>query len=241
MVLVTGSGGGIGAGIARRVHAAGARVAIHYAAREAPAAALAAELGERACVVHGDVERDAAALCDAVVAAFGRIDALVNNAAIQPVGALLALSDADVREMLRVDVAGCIALTRAIAERAIAGGTGGAIVNIASIEGLQPAVGHSHYAAAKAALLMHTRAAALELGPHGIRVNAVAPGLIDAPGLAQAWPDGVGRWTAACPLARLGSPEDVADAVLFLLAPASRWISGATLVVDGGMLARPTW
>jgi 3-oxoacyl-[acyl-carrier protein] reductase len=191
--------------------------------------------------VHGDVERDASVVCDAVVAAFGRIDALVNNAAIQPVGALLALSECDVAEMLRVDVAGCIAMTREAAECMIAGNAGGTIVNIASIEGLHPAVGHSHYAAAKAALLMHTRAAALELGAHAIRVNAVAPGLIDAPGLAGAWPDGVGRWTAACPLARLGTPEDVADAVLFLLAPASRWISGATLIVDGGMLARPTW
>jgi len=90
-------------------------------------------------------------------------------------------------------------------------------------------------------VLMHARAAALELGPHGIRVNAVAPGLIDRDGLAEAWPDGVARWQAACPLGRLGTPDDVADAVLFLLSDAARWISGATLTVDGGMLARPTW
>ncbi len=127
------------------------------------------------------------------------------------------------------------------AKHFIGRGDGGAIVNVASIEGLQPAAGHSHYAASKAAVIMHTRAAALELGAQRIRVNAVAPGLIDRAGLADAWPDGVGRWLAACPLERLGTTEDVADAVLFLLSDAARWITGTTLVVDGGMLARPTW
>ncbi len=224
-VLVTGSSGGIGAGIARRLHAAGARVAIHYAQHGSPAVALARELGERTCVVGGDVERDAEALCAMVAAAFGRIDAVVNNAAVQPVTPLLDLSGDDVGELLRVNVAGVAAVTRAAAAAMIAQGGGGAIVDIASIEGLQPAAGHSHYAASKAA----------------VRVNAVAPGLIDREGLAQAWPDGVARWQAACPLGRLGTPDDVADAVLFLLSDAARWITGATLTVDGGMLARPTW
>ena len=239
-VLVTGSSSGIGAGIARRLQAAGARVAVHYAAGRAAAEALAVELGERACVVHGDVERDAERLCSDVIAAFGRLDAVVNNAGIQPVAPLLDLNADDVREMLRVNVAGVAAVTRAAAQHMI-DARGGAIVNVASIEGLQPAAGHSHYAASKAAVLMHTRAAALELGPHRIRVNAVAPGLIDRAGLAEAWPDGVQRWQAACPLERLGTTDDVADAVLFLLSDAARWITGATLVVDGGMLARPTW
>ena len=241
VVLVSGSGSGIGAGIARRLYAAGARVAVHYARGRAAAEMLARELGERACVVHGDVERDAEQLCSDVIDAFGRLDALVNNAGIQPVAPLVDLDADDVREILRVNVAGVVALTRAAARHIIARGDGGAIVNVASIEGLQPATGHSHYAASKAAVIMHARAAALELGPHRIRVNCVAPGLIERAGLAEAWPDGVHRWLAACPLDRLGTTEDVADAVLFLLSNAARWISGATLVVDGGMLARPTW
>jgi NAD(P)-dependent dehydrogenase (short-subunit alcohol dehydrogenase family) len=121
-------------------------------------------------------------------------------------------------------------------------GDGGAIVNIASIEGLQPAFDHSHYAASKAAVIMHTRAAALELGSRGIRVNCVSPGLIDVAGrLEHAWPSGVERWHAAAPLHRLGRPDDVADAVLFLASDAARWITGANLVVDGGVLARNTW
>ena len=119
---------------------------------------------------------------------------------------------------------------------------GGAIVNIASIEGLQPAFDHSHYAASKAAVIMHTRAAALELGRRGVRVNCVSPGLIDVEGgLEHAWPSGVERWHAAAPLHRLGRPDDVADAVLFLASDAARWITGANLVVDGGVLAHNTW
>lgn len=241
VVLVTGSGSGIGAGIARRVYAAGARVAVHYVQQRVAAEMLARELGDRAAVVHGDVERDAERMCADVIAAFGRLDAVVNNAGIQPVAPLLELGADDVREMLRVNVAGVAAVTRAAAAHMIGRGDGGAIVNIASIEGLAPARGHSHYAAAKAAVLMHTRAAALELGAHRIRVNAVAPGLIDRAGLAAAWPDGVERWLAACPLERLGTTDDVGDAALFLLSDGARWITGATLVVDGGMLARPTW
>lgn len=240
-IVVTGARGGIGAGIARRLHAAGARVAIHAHSHHDEAERIARELGDRACVVGGDVERDADAICDAVAAAFGAVDAVVNNAAVQPVGALVDLGREDVAEMLRVNVAGTTAMTRAAAARMIARGRGGAIVHVASIEGLQPAHGHSHYAASKAAVIMHARAAALELGRHGIRVNAVAPGLIDRDGLAEAWPDGVSRWLAACPLGRLGTAQDVADAVLFLLSDAARFVSGATLTVDGGMLANNTW
>jgi NAD(P)-dependent dehydrogenase (short-subunit alcohol dehydrogenase family) len=112
---------------------------------------------------------------------------------------------------------------------------------VASIEGLQPAFAHSHYSASKAAVLMHTRSAALEFGPLGIRVNALAPGLIDREGLRAAWPEGVERWQSKAPLGRLGEAQDVADACLFLLSDAARWITGATLNVDGGMLTHPIW
>ena len=120
-------------------------------------------------------------------------------------------------------------------------GRGGAIVNIASIEGSDPATGHAHYSTSKAGMIMLSRAAALEYGPVGIRVNCVSPGLIDRDGLAEDWPDGVNRWLDRAPLGRLGTPQDVADAVLFLLSPAARWISGTNLVVDGGMSAQSRW
>lgn len=88
---------------------------------------------------------------------------------------------------------------------------------------------------------MHARASALELGPRGVRVNVVSPGLIARPGIEEQWPEGVERWQQAAPLGRLGEPEDVANACAFLLSDLSSWITGAEIIVDGGVLARPTW
>ena len=117
----------------------------------------------------------------------------------------------------------------------------GAIVNIASIEAQNPAVAHSHYDAAKSGIVMYTRAAAQELGRQGIRVNAVSPGLIWRDGLDTDWPDGVARYLRAAPLSRLGRPDDVADACLFLASSGARWITGANLVVDGGVLTNTVY
>jgi 3-oxoacyl-[acyl-carrier protein] reductase len=237
VAIVTGGSGTIGAAIARRFHEAGASVLVHGFRNLDAAERLATELKPRAATVSGDVERDARAICAAAVERFGRLDVLVNNAATQPVARLREIGNDDLNELLRVNVTGLAALTREAAALMTAGG---AIVNIASIEGLQPAANHSHYAASKAAVIMHTRAAALELGP-AIRVNSVSPGLIRASGLETTWPEGIARWHAAAPLERLGEPTEVADAVLFLASRAARWITGANLVVDGGVLARNTW
>jgi NAD(P)-dependent dehydrogenase (short-subunit alcohol dehydrogenase family) len=238
VALVTGASGNIGAAIARRLHQAGASVALHYSGNQSPVALLLHELGHDAIAVGGDVERDAVAIIGHVAAHYARLDILVNNAGIQPVKALLDITADETNEMLRVNVGGVIAMTTAAA--AIMGRES-SIVNVASIEGLQPARGHSHYNASKAAVLMHTRAAALELGANGVRVNSVSPGLIHVAGIDHVWPDGVKRWKDACPLGRMGQPDDVADAVLFLASPAARWISGSNLVVDGGVLTNNTW
>ena len=248
VALVTGASRGIGAGVAIRLAEAGADVAlVHRTAASAEAAAHVAgrvrALGRRSLVIEADVA-DPAAVEDTVetaVGALGRIDHVVNNAGLQPVVGLLEVTPQQWDEVQAVNVRGAFLVTQAAARRMIAAGRGGAIVDIASIEGLQPTFVHSHYAASKAAVIMQARAAALELGPHGIRVNAVAPGLIDTGSLEADWPTGVTRWHAAAPLGRLGTPADVADACLFLCSPAARWISGATLVVDGGVLAHPTW
>jgi NAD(P)-dependent dehydrogenase (short-subunit alcohol dehydrogenase family) len=239
VAIVTGASGNIGAGIARRLHEAGASVAVHANARREGADAIVSELGSRAIAIVGDVERDAAALCAVTVEAFGAVNIVVNNAGIQPVAPINAISAHDMSEMLRVNVGGVAAMTREAA--ALMTGDRCSVVNISSIEGLQPAFMHSHYCASKAAVIMHTRAAALELGPQGIRVNCVSPGLIDVDGLEEGWPDGVARWAAAAPLHRRGTPGDIADAVLFLVSPAAKWVTGANLVVDGGVLAHNTW
>jgi NAD(P)-dependent dehydrogenase (short-subunit alcohol dehydrogenase family) len=120
-------------------------------------------------------------------------------------------------------------------------GGGGAIVNVSSISAFRPSLDLVHYSAAKAALEMLTRSSAVELGPKGIRVNAVAPGVVWREGIEEAWPEGVSAYRAKAPLGRIGQPEDVADACLFLASPAARWITGTTLVVDGGVLAAPAF
>lgn len=245
MALVTGASGGIGRAIALRLSEAGASVALHFHRKPEAAAELAAAIqaqGGRACALGADL-RDEAAVARLLAQAereLGAIDILVNNAADQSVAPLSDMSLQDWREMMSSTLDSAFLTTQGAA-RSMAARGGGAVVNIASIEALAPAAGHAHYASAKAALLMFTRAAALEYGQQGVRVNAVSPGLIDRPGLATDWVDGVQRWQAAAPLGRLGQGADVADAVLFLSSNASRWISGANLVVDGGVSARSSW
>ena len=233
--LVTGASGNIGRGIARRLAEAGASIIVHFHRDASSARQLADEIGTDAVV---QARLDDAGAIDAIFEEH-RPTLVVNNAAAQPVESLAGLSFDDWRAVLSTNLDGPFLVVQRAA-RAWGNG-GGAIVNIASIEGSDPVTGHAHYATSKAGLLMFTRAAALEYGAHGIRVNCVSPGLIDHEGLADDWPDGVERWRQRAPLGRLGTAKDVADAVLFLLSPAARWISGTNLVVDGGMSAQSRW
>ncbi len=241
VIVVTGAGGGIGGGIARRLIASGATVVAHT--RSSPVDHLVDAGGEPVASVTADLtDPDAAErVVHAALDAHGRIDGLVNNAGIQPVVHFTDMTDDQWTEMIDTNLNAVHRLTAAAATAMRARGTGGSIVHVASIEGRQPTDFHGHYATAKAGLLMHARAAAGALGPHGIRVNSVSPGLIDRPGLADDWPEGVDRWHAAAPLGRMGTPEDVGDACVFLCSDLARWITGADLVVDGGVLTRPTW
>ncbi len=236
-VLVTGASGNIGAAIATRLAEAGATIIAHYNSNEAAARALIGRLG------HGEIAqadlRDETAVDTLFVSS--QPSMLVHNAAAQPVGSLGEMSYADWRAMMAANLDSAFLVTQMAARSWIEARHGGAIVHIGSIEGLDPAAGHGHYATSKAGVMMLTRAAALEFGSSSIRVNCVAPGLIDREGLARDWPDGVARWHDRVPLGRIGSPIDVADAVLFLLSPAARWISGTSLVVDGGMSAQSKW
>ncbi|MGW0517586.1 SDR family NAD(P)-dependent oxidoreductase [Crossiella sp. NPDC003009] len=243
VTLITGAAGGLGHGLARRFAEAGAAVAVHYRTSVTQAHALVAELQDRgtnalalpADLLSPDQVRH---LIESTVDHFGRLDTLVNNAAVQPVQPLPEMTFDQWREVLDTNL-DAVFLTTSTAVRRM--DPGSSVVNIASIEGSQPAFGHAHYSTAKAALLMHTRTAALEYGPLGIRVNAVSPGLLHREGLETQWPEGVERWQRAAPLGRLGQPEDVGNACVFLASPLASWITGQNLVVDGGMSTHPNW
>jgi len=236
VALVTGSGSGHGRGIALRFAEAGASVAVHYRKSEEGARDVARQIeraGGNAVTLQADVSqgREVERLFDRALDAFRRLDILVNNAGIYPTAPLLEMIEEEWETVVRANLKSVQLCTQAAARRMP---QGGAIVNVASIEGLQPMPDHAHYAASKAAVLMHTRAAALELGSRGIRVNAVSPGLLGREGLEAEWPEGVERWLRVVPLGRMGTARDVADACLFLASEAARWITGANLVVDGG-------
>ncbi|MFK0250561.1 SDR family NAD(P)-dependent oxidoreductase [Amycolatopsis azurea] len=240
--LVTGASGGIGGGIALRFAEAGSAVAVHYHRDEASALAVIERVeaaGGTAAAFAADLTDDGECrrLVAAAAAWTGRLDTLVNNAGVQPVEPLPEMSAESWRAVLDANLTSAFSCTQAAAEVM----DGGSVVHIASIEADRPAPGHAHYSSAKAALVMHARAAALEYGPRGLRVNAVSPGLIDRAGLGDAWPDGVRRWEQAAPLGRLGTPEDIANACLFLASPLASWITGHNLTVDGGVSTHPTW
>jgi NAD(P)-dependent dehydrogenase (short-subunit alcohol dehydrogenase family) len=241
VALVTGSGSGLGRGIALRFAEAGARVVVHYNQSASGAHAIVQTIearGGKAVALQANVgdEADVANLFALSIEAFGHIDILINNAGIYPLHSLLDMRTADWDAVIDANLRSAFLCTQSFARHRVAQGKGGAIINITSIEAENPAPMHSHYDAAKAGVLMLTRASAAELGKHSIRVNAVAPGLIWREGIEQAWPEGVARFLDAAPLRRLGRPEDVADACLFLASPAARWITGASLTVDGGVM-----
>jgi 3-oxoacyl-[acyl-carrier protein] reductase len=240
-VIVTGASSGIGAAIARRFGAAGAHVVVHYRSDEAGGRRVAAEIGGAAVGGETTDAAVAAALVAAATVRTGRLDVLVNNAGVQPVVPLVEITEAEWRAVLDANVTATFLCTDAASRQMIAQGGGGSIIHIASIEGSHPAAGHAHYSASKAAVIMHARAAALELGRYGIRVNSVSPGLVHRPGIEQQWPEGVARWEAAAPLGALVTPEDVANACVFLASPLAAAVSGHDLVVDGGVSAAPTW
>ncbi len=240
VIVVTGAGGVIGAGVAERLLLAGATVVAHT--RSSPVE-LSGWDSEPPLTVVADLTTEAgpAEVIAAAISAHGRLDGLVNNAGIQPVAALADLDDEDWRAVIDTNLTAVHRLTSAAAAAMIGAGEGGSIVHVASIEGTQPAPMHEHYSVSKAAVIMHARAAASAYGAQGIRVNAVSPGLIERPGIDEDWPEGVERWRAAAPLGRLGTAADVGDACVFLCSELSRWITGIDLVVDGGVLTRPTW
>ena len=241
--LITGTNQGIGLSIARRLAQAGASVILHGRKETKVLNDLSKELrdqheGGGLILADLSTSHGCSSLMREVKESYGRIELLINNAANQGIAPLIDLDPDSITTMLSTNMAAPMLLTRDFACQAK---PGAAIVNICSIEANRPSLGHSHYASSKAGLLQFTRAAALELGPKNVRVNAVCPGLIDRPGLDQEWPEGRNSWIENVPLKRIGTANDVANAVLFLASDASRFITGSSLNVDGGMDCVSGW
>ena len=233
--LVTGAARRIGAAIARRLHADGASVVLHYRGAEAEAAALEAELNAARAGSAAKVKADLLApvapkvLVDCALERFGRLDLLVNNASTFYPTAIGSIEAAQWEELIGSNLRAPLFIAQAAAAELAK--RGGAIVNIADIHAERPLKGYAVYSIAKAGLVALTRALALELGPD-VRVNAVAPGAIVWPDDGQFPPPERGRIVATTPLARLGKPEEIARAVHFLAT--APFVTGQVLAVDGG-------
>ena len=238
--LVTGASRGIGRAIALALAAEGADVVVNYAGSEAAAKAVAAEIeamGRKALVLQADISSNesATAMVDAAVKEFGRIDILVNNAGITRDGLLMRMKEEDWDAVLTTNLKGVFNYTKA-AVKYMMKQKAGRIVSISSVVGLMGNAGQANYAAAKAGVLGFTKAVAKEVAARGITVNAIAPGFIQTDMTAVLSEKVVEGMLNTIPLHKLGDPEDIAKAVVFLVSDDAKYITGQTLHVDGGMV-----
>lgn len=238
--LVTGASRGIGRAIALALAAEGADVAVNFAGNEVAAKAVAAEieaLGRKAIIIKADIAsyEAAAAMLDQVVKELGRIDILVNNAGITRDGLLMRMKEEDWDAVLTTNLKGVFNCTKA-AIKYMMKQRYGRIVSISSVVGVMGNAGQANYAAAKAGVIGFTKAVAKEVAARGITANAVAPGFVQTDMTAVLNEKQVEAMQAAVPLKRLGQPEDIARAVLFLASDDANYITGQTLHVDGGMV-----
>jgi 3-oxoacyl-[acyl-carrier protein] reductase len=243
--LVTGADRGIGRGIALALARAGCTVAINYHSSPDLAEPVVAELkalGVDALAVRADVRRapEVADMIGEVVRQFGALTILVNNAGVQTWTPLLDVTEEQWDLVIDTNLKGCFLCTQAAARHMKDAG-GGSIVNIGSGCNKIAFRNLVAYTASKGGIEMFTKVAALELGPYGIRVNCVAPGAIEVERTKLESPDYAATWGSVTPLGRVGTPQDVGEAVVFLAGPSSSFVSGQTVWVDGGLFTQPVW
>ena len=240
VVLITGASRGIGKSIAEECVKQGAVVAFSYLSSEEKAKALEVELSVNGGVAKGfksDAGKydEAQQLVDDVVAEFGTIDVLVNNAGITRDTLLMRMSEEQWDEVMNTNLKSAFNLTKAV-QRPMLKAKKGSIINMSSVVGVSGNAGQSNYAASKAGLIGFTKSIAQELGSRNIRCNAIAPGFIETEMTAALDQNVVAEWRKSIPLKRGGSPKDVADLTVFLGSDMSTYITGQTINVCGGML-----
>ena len=233
--LITGASGGIGAEIAKSLHAQGAHVVLHGTRRE-KLESLASEFGERASIVTANLSDRAAVatLFDEATAATGEVNILVNNAGITRDNLAMRMKDEDWDDVLEVNMTATMTLCRS-ALRSMMKARWGRIISISSIVGVTGNPGQTNYAASKAGMIGYSKSLAAEVASRGLTVNVVAPGFIETPMtdvLTDAQKDGL---LANVPAARLGQPSEIAAAVAFLASEEAGYITGATMHINGGM------
>lgn len=238
--LITGASKGIGKGIAEIFADHGANVAFTYLSSVEAAEAFENELSQKGVQVKGyrsDASKYEAAdqLIKDIVADFGTIDIVVNNAGITKDNLLMRMSEEDFDKVIEVNLKSVFNLTKAV-QRTMLKKRAGSIINISSVVGVKGNAGQANYSASKAGIIGFSKSTALELGSRNIRCNVVAPGFIETEMTAKLDEKTVEGWRNAIPLKRGGTPEDVANACLFLASDLSTYVTGQTLQVDGGML-----
>lgn len=244
-VIITGAAQGSGAGIARRFAEAGANVVITYNTNAEAARKKVAEfeaLGVKAAAYQmnqlrtADIDR----VVGQIAADFGRIDCVVNNAGIYPHQTALDMTEKEWDDMLSSNTRGVFFVCQSVAKVMKRQG-GGAIVNISSINASNPSDTLIHYGASKAAVEMITKGLAHAFGPYGIRVNCIAPGLIDAPNLDKNVPGWRESYSARAPLGRIATPSDMGNVCIFLGSELAGFVTGQVIAVDGGVLLAPCY
>lgn len=240
IVIITGASRGIGMGIARIFAEHGANVAFTYSSSEAPALELEKELNStgikaKAYKSNAASFKDSEDLITKVLEDFGGIDVLINNAGITKDNLLMRMAEEDFDKVIEINLKSVFNMTKAV-QRTMLKQRKGSIINMSSVVGVKGNAGQANYAASKAGILGFTKSVALELGSRNIRCNAIAPGFIETEMTDKLDEKTVQGWRDAIPLKRGGTPEDIANACLFLASDLSAYITGQVLNVDGGML-----
>lgn len=240
VAIITGASRGIGSGIAKVFAENGANVAFTYSSSVESAMALENELSSLGIKAKGYKSNaadfnEAQKLIDDVMAEFGTIDVLINNAGITKDNLLMRMSEEDFDKVIEINLKSVFNMIKAV-QKVMLKNRKGSIVNMSSVVGVKGNAGQANYAASKAGMIGFTKSIALELGSRNIRCNAIAPGFIETEMTAKLNDEVVQGWRDSIPLKRGGTPEDVANACLYLASDLSAYVTGQVLNVDGGML-----